>query len=179
MGSRAAVDQGLTRLVKDGVLRRVGRGLYDWPRHSDVLDGPAPTNLNAVVDALKRRFDIDVVPSNLAAANAMGLTHAVPTRVEYLTTRKVRDVKVGSRKVRLVPAGTALAPWLNTPAAPVVQALFWLHDHHHQIDDDAIVSIRKKASPDARRVLDRDMHSLPGWAIPHARHIVENRATGV
>ena len=37
LGSRAAVDQALSRLVKAGRLRRVGHGLYDMPRMSAVL----------------------------------------------------------------------------------------------------------------------------------------------
>lgn len=36
IGSREAVDQALSRLVKAGRLRRVGRGLYDKPRMSGV-----------------------------------------------------------------------------------------------------------------------------------------------
>ncbi len=34
LGSREAVDQALSRLVKAGQLRRVGHGLYDMPRMS-------------------------------------------------------------------------------------------------------------------------------------------------
>ena len=40
LGSREAVDQALSRLVRTGRLRRAGRGLYDLPRTSAVL-GPA------------------------------------------------------------------------------------------------------------------------------------------
>ena len=30
--SRAAVDEALSRLAREGVIRRLGRGLYDFPR---------------------------------------------------------------------------------------------------------------------------------------------------
>ena len=36
-GSRGAVDKALQRLVADGVLRRLSRGVYDKPRHDDLL----------------------------------------------------------------------------------------------------------------------------------------------
>ncbi|MDE0436651.1 MAG: DUF6088 family protein, partial [Bryobacterales bacterium] len=42
LGSREAVDQALSRLVRAGRLRRAGRGLYDLPRISAVLNRPAP-----------------------------------------------------------------------------------------------------------------------------------------
>jgi hypothetical protein len=98
LGSRASVDKALSRLSKSGTLRRIGRGLRDWPRHSPVLDRPAP----ATVDAVRRRANMRVAPGNLAAANALGLTHAVPTRAEFIATRKVKDVTVGGRTVRFL-----------------------------------------------------------------------------
>ena len=44
-GSRQAVDQALSRLVKAGQLRRVGHGLYDMPRISGLrrLTGMPPS----------------------------------------------------------------------------------------------------------------------------------------
>jgi Transcriptional regulator, AbiEi antitoxin len=32
LGSRAAIDRALSRLVVSGQLRRIGRGFYDFPR---------------------------------------------------------------------------------------------------------------------------------------------------
>ena len=36
-GSRAAIDKALQRLVAKGELRRLSRGLYDKPRHDELL----------------------------------------------------------------------------------------------------------------------------------------------
>ncbi len=176
LGSRASVDQALSRLCKAGTLRRVGRGLYDWPRHSAVLDQPAPASVDAVVDAVKRRANVQVVPGNLAAANALGLTHAVPTRPEFLASRHLGDVTIGNRTVTFNAAGAVLSPWLDTPAAVIVQALVWLHDNASDRLADAVPTLRKQASDDAKRSLAKGLNRLPGWAIPAARSIVENRA---
>ncbi|MDE0236531.1 MAG: DUF6088 family protein, partial [bacterium] len=78
LGSREAVAQALSRLVKAGKLRRIGHGLYDMPRFSDVLNRPAPANVDAVVSALERRDGIQTMPDGLVAANQLGLTNAVP-----------------------------------------------------------------------------------------------------
>ncbi|MCY4052533.1 MAG: DUF6088 family protein, partial [Hyphomicrobiales bacterium] len=37
LGNRSSVDKALSRLVKNGDLRRVGRGFYDMPRFSKIL----------------------------------------------------------------------------------------------------------------------------------------------
>ncbi|MCY4141731.1 MAG: DUF6088 family protein, partial [Rhodobacteraceae bacterium] len=68
LGSREAVDQALSRLVKAGRLRRAGRGLYDLPRISGVLKRPAPVDLNAAVAALARRDGIRIMPDGATEA---------------------------------------------------------------------------------------------------------------
>src|ERR1700722_3764709 len=39
LGTRSAVDQTLNRREKEGLIRRVIRGVYDYPRHSNFLKG--------------------------------------------------------------------------------------------------------------------------------------------
>jgi hypothetical protein len=174
LGSRAAIDQALSRLVKQGALRRVARGLYDRPRRSAILDRPAPPILDAVVDALRRRGNLSIVGSDLAAANALGLTHAVPTRPHYVAARKLGDVTVGGRTLRFSQARAALRPWLDSPAAPVLQALLWLRDS--RLDPDkALATLRKNASPRAKSALAQGLTRLPGWAVPLARQVTGNR----
>ena len=91
LGSRVAVDQALYRLVKAGQLRRVGHGLYDRPRFSEVLKRPAPVDLDAAVAALARRDGVRIMPDGLVAANRLGLTNAVPAKVELRNGRPHED----------------------------------------------------------------------------------------
>lgn len=76
-GNRMVVDQVLSRFVKSGRLRRVGRDLYDRPRFSPVLNQSAPVDLNVVVDTLQRRYRIQITPNGLQAVNQLD---AVPAR---------------------------------------------------------------------------------------------------
>ncbi len=175
-GSRAAVDQALSRLVKSGTLRRVGRGLYDAPRFSDILGRPADASVDAVLDAVKRRSGAKIAPTNLAAANALGLTNAVPTRTTFLSTHKIRDVSVGNRKLRFQTAGAVLAQWLDSPAAPVIQALMWVRDNKMALDD-AVNTMQRTAPAGAKDILVQKFAELPGWAVSAARKVAANRAS--
>jgi hypothetical protein len=130
------------------------------------------------LDTVRRRFNVSIAPSNLAVANALGLTHAVPTRPEYVASRKLGDLKIGGRTVRFDAAGAMLSPWLDTPAAPVVQALLWLRGRKLNGDDAAIATLRSRCSRAAKKALAKDLGRLPGWAVPLARQITENRASG-
>lgn len=171
LGSRASVDQALTRLTKAGTLRRVGRGLYDWPYQSSVLGRPAPANLDAVADAVTRRAGVRAVRSNDAAANALGLTNAVATRPIYLTNRKLPDVKVGDRTIRFNAAGAKLAPWLQSDALILVQALMWLHQQGDSVDDAVLKLLRKRMTKSAKAALLKRITVLPGWAADSVRKI--------
>jgi hypothetical protein len=54
LGSRVAIDRALSHLVVAGKLRRIGRSFYDFPRHSEILKGNVPANLDAIVQAISR-----------------------------------------------------------------------------------------------------------------------------
>src|SRR5688500_8102563 len=62
LGTRAGVDQALSRLARRGDLRKVARGLYDLPR-SQRIWGPLPATPEAVVEALARREGLRVLPA--------------------------------------------------------------------------------------------------------------------
>jgi hypothetical protein len=177
LGSRAAVDQALSRLARAGHLRRVGRGLYDWPRHSQLLGRDAPADVGDVVKAVGRRANLRTAPDNAAAANALGLTTAVWARPTYVADRKVSDRDAGGARVRFAPIGAKLAPLLDTDAAIIVQALAWARDSGFDLGD-AARTIRRRASANAKAALAANLRRLPVWALAPAREIIVNRGMG-
>ena len=178
LGSREAVDQALSRLVKSGQLRRVSHGLYDMPRMSDVLKRPAPVDLNAAIAALARRDGVRIMPDGLAAANQLGLTNALPAKGSYVTDGSSRTIKIDGRTVRFRHAGPSVMQWAGKPAAPVVQALRWLGPE--AAADVQVVSILRRHLPDVvKRDLLQNSRHLPGWALPLARSITADQAVAV
>ena len=175
LGSRQAIDQALSRLVKTGRLRRAGHGLYDLPRTSGVLKRPAPVDLDAAVAALARRDGIRIMPDGATAAHGLGLTNAVPAKVSYTTDGASRTILIGGRTVRFRHAGPRVMRWVGRPAAPVAQALRWLGPG--AAADARVVTVLKRRLPDAvKRDLYINGRDLPGWALPLARDIATGRA---
>lgn len=169
-GSRQAVDKALSRLVQSGRLRRVGRGFYDKPVFSEVLGRPAPMDLGAAVDALARRDGIRVMPNGLVAANGLGLTHAVPAEVSYVTNGYSRTLKFGRRTVRFQHVPPRIMWWTGRPAQLVVQALLWLGPDASR--DPKVCSILShRLSAEVKQDLMANHHYLPGWAHPIVRRI--------
>jgi hypothetical protein len=72
-GSREAVDLALHRLARKGTIRRLARGVYDYPKEHPVL-GPLSPSADAVARALAGRDRTRLQPAGAYAANALGLS---------------------------------------------------------------------------------------------------------
>ena len=178
LGSRAAVDQALSRLTKNGLLRRIGRGLYDFPRISNVLNRLAPPNVDAAVDALVRRDKIRVMPDGIVAANQLGLTNAVPAKTSYVTNGYTRTLKVGSRTVQFRHASQRLLAWAGRPSAPFVQALYWLGKNVAS-DPKMINTLRMKLSDVMKQDIMKNIGLLPSWMVTIVHKLELNQGIAV
>jgi hypothetical protein len=101
LGSRAAADQALARAARDGIIRRVGRGLYDIPRKSSLVGDRSP-RLDSVAMTVVRKSGARIGPTGAQAANMFGLTTQVPAQARYLTDRTGRTLQIGKQSVRLL-----------------------------------------------------------------------------
>ena len=174
LGSREAVDQALSRLVKAGQLRRVGHGLYDMPRMSKLLKQPAPVDWDAAIAALARRDGVRIIPDGLVAANQLGLTNAVPTKASYATDGSTRTLTINGRTIRFRHAGPGIMQWAGKPAAPVAQALRWLGPDK-ATDPQVISTLKRELPDDVKHNLMQNSGGLPGWALPVAHSITANQ----
>ena len=124
MGSRAAIDQALSRLARGGRLLRVFQGVYVSP--VETRFGARPPAIDKVVSSLSALWGETIVPCGGAAANALGLTPQVPVRSVYLTSGPNRRLTFGEVTVELrhAPRWQLVAP--HRPAGNAVRALAWL-----------------------------------------------------
>lgn len=171
LGSRDAVGQALSRLVKAGKLRRIGHGLYDQPRFSKILNRPAPADLDAAVSALARRDGVRVMTDGLVAANRLGLTNAVPAKARYVTDGYSRTLTIDGKTVLFRHGRPRIMQWADRPAAPVIQALEWLGPD--AAGDTQVVATLKNRLPDeVKDDLKRNLNDVPSWAVPLIRCII-------
>jgi hypothetical protein len=98
--SSSAIDSCLRRLKAAGTIRQLARGLYDYPVNDPVLGTVAPS-ADAIARALVARDAIRMQPSGAYAANVLGLSNQVPSRIVFLTDGPARKVKIGKREIIL------------------------------------------------------------------------------
>jgi len=100
LGSRDAVDIVLHRLARKGTIRRLARGVYDFPEEHPVLGLLSPS-AEAVATALAGRDHTRLQPAGAYAANALGLSEQVPAKAVFLTDGPSRTVKIGAMTIQL------------------------------------------------------------------------------
>src|SRR5260370_12339499 len=71
IASRGTVDMTLSALVRDRVIRRVRRGLYDVPKVNPDLGGTLSPDIDQAARALARRDRWTIVPEGASAANLL------------------------------------------------------------------------------------------------------------
>ena len=123
LGSRAAVDQALSRLTRRGQLLRIGRGLYFRPIHTRF--GVRSPEVSTVLDAVQKATGEAIAPSGAATANQLGLTTQVPLRPVYLTSGRTRHLKLGAQTVELRHVPRWQLTLAERPAGAVIRVLAW------------------------------------------------------
>lgn len=98
-GSRNSVNKALERLTAKGLLLRVARGIYCYPKIEKVYGlGAVPPSLEDIAKAMAKRDGARIVPTGLFAQYQLGLTQQVPMNVVYLTDGVSRTIDLGEGK---------------------------------------------------------------------------------
>lgn len=90
----ATVDWVLSNLVLQNKIRRVMRGIYDFPKYSELLGQYLSPEIEEVAHALARKFKWRIEPSGDTALYLLGLSTQVPARYAYFSDGPKREYDV-------------------------------------------------------------------------------------
>jgi hypothetical protein len=159
-GSRQAVDTVLHRLARKGTIRRLARGIYDFPKEHPKI-GKLQPSPEKIAEALVGRDCTRIQPTGAYAANILGLSEQVPAKVVFLTDGPSRTVKIGTTTIQLrrtTPKNMAMAGRLS---GLLVQALRELGKEH--ITPERIEHLKRTIPLNARQELLKDIRFAPEW----------------
>lgn len=168
LGSNDAVKQTLSRLAEKGTIRRLTRGLYDYPKTHAKLGLLSPS-ADAVANALKDRDAARIVPSGAYAANLLGLSQQVPMRIVYLTDGGSRKVEIGKQVIELKKSTPKNLATSDRVSGLVIQALRHFGKDH--VDDRVVKTLRTRLSDADKKRLLKDVVYAPAWMGPIFRAV--------
>ncbi|HUY90145.1 MAG TPA: DUF6088 family protein [Pirellulales bacterium] len=173
LGSREAIDLALHRLAKKGVIRRLARGVYDFPKRHPTLGLLSPS-ADTIAGALAGRDKTRLQPAGAYAANVLGLSEQVPVKAVFLTDGPSRTVRIGPMTIQLrrtTPRNMAAAGRLS---GLVIQAFRELGEEH--LTPARMEHLKRTLPADARRALLKDLPLAPAWMHPFIRALAEDAA---
>jgi hypothetical protein len=170
LGSRAAIDQTLSRLVKDGSIRRLERGLFHYPRVNPRLGVVLSPDANHVAQAVARKRGGMVLPSGASAASSLGLTTQVPGRQVFITNAASGVIRLGKQTLTLKHVSPKKMGSRDKSAAAVLQAL--QHIGKGNIDDAVVQRLRSMLTDRDKKTLLKESRYAVGWVADAVKKVV-------
>ena len=171
MGNRRTVDSALHRLVQKGSIRRVFRGVYDYPRFSKFLNQQLSPDVDQVARAIARKFRWRIQPSGATALNLLGLSTQVPARAVYLSDGPDRVYEVGTSTLAFEHTALKEAGVKLKESGLIVQALRSLGPE--RITPEVISKIRAWLPKSLRAKVLADTKTATGWIYRAIQQIVQ------
>lgn len=158
LGGRAAVDQALKRLKERKELMSIDRGVYVRPVKTRF--GTRAPSADKVIENFVATSAETVVPHGAAAANALGLTTQVPTKLVYLTSGKSRTLTLGAQIVEMKHAPQWMLLPSHRAAGEAVRALDWIGEKRAA---EALTVLKRQLPSSTVNELIAVRSALPEW----------------
>ena len=163
LGTRAAVDQALSRLQRSGQIRRLTRGVYEFPRMHPRIGVLSPSP-EAVAKAVAERTGSRITVSGAKAANLLGLSMQVPVQNVFWTEGPSRTIRIGNQTVSLKHVAPSKMIGAGTDAGMVIQAVRSLGQNGvHEIP---VHTLAKQLPRPVKRAVKRLTPAAPAWSQP-------------
>lgn len=159
-GSRASVDQALSRLVVAGSLDRLCRGMYVRPRKSRPVGSSSPS-VEEIVKVRTAACGETIDVHGAEAARRLGLTSQVPLRVIYLTSGRSRTLDIGGVAVTFRHTSPRWLTLAGTAAGLAATALRYMG--RNDVDGRTIERVRKAIGEEQFVLLSSTPSVTPAW----------------
>ena len=159
LGSRSAVDQALSRLVREGVILRVIRGMFARPTYSPYIKGPLGPGSEDVVRFIAKQRGETLQMQGGDAALHMRLSNQVPMGVIFHTSGPSRVIKIGNSSIWLKHVCSRKLQLVGTHPGMALTALWSLGRTF--VNDEMIKIVRDELSAEDYATLQRA--DMPVW----------------
>ena len=161
LGPRAAVDQVLYRMVNEGKLLRVARGIYARPKWNKYVKAPVMPEPYVIAEVITKSRGAKLGPTGAEAAHRLGLTTQMPMQPVYVTTGSAGFIKIGGNTIRLLHVTPQKMQFAGTTVGTAIAALRYLGKE--QVTEKVIRRLEHVLTPDDFRTLRQATHALPAW----------------
>ena len=123
LGEYHAVRKALLRLEETNKIQKIMRGVYYYPKYSELIgeyEAPAP---NKVAETLARKFKWTIAPCGDTALNQLGLSTQVPARWSYISDGPYHEFQLGTLIIEFKHRSNRDISGISRQTATLIQAL--------------------------------------------------------
>ncbi len=169
LAPRNTIDSSLARLEKNRVIRRVLRGLYEYPHYSKLLAKRVGPDIPKVAEALARKFRWHIVPNGPTAMHMLNLDTQVPARYEYASSGPSRSYEVDDRGLDFIHQKTQHTVYNDAFIAVLVQAIQAIGEG--KITAEQLRRLASLRSAKEYNRVSREAAAATGWIQKEIRRI--------
>lgn len=159
LGSEAAIRKALSRLSKEGKIKRIAQGIYLLPEIDPVLGELLPS-MSSVAEAIATKEHIRIKPVGSYALHKLGLTTQVPMKLVYLTDGAAKTIKLGKTTIKFRPTTPKKLSSEGELSSLIIQALQELGTEN--IEPDVRKRIKELLFKEDRKKLMKDIKLASG-----------------
>ena len=124
------IDKALSTLTKEDKIRRIARGIYDYPKYSELLQQALSPDIDAVAQAYARKFNWKIEISGESALNYLGLSTQVEGNYIYLSSGPNRQYQIDNTTLTFKHTALKNIGFKYKESSLLVQALKALGENH-------------------------------------------------
>ena len=159
--TRQEADSTLSDLVKKGKIRRVCRGIYDYPKYSNLLKQELSPDIDLVARAFARKFKWRIEISGDSALNLLGLSTQIVAKHIYLCDGDNRIYYINGTTLEFKKTVLKNIGFKHKESSLIVQALKVLGKEH--ITQKVINKIRIQIEPKMYNKILKDTQTSTIW----------------
>lgn len=169
ISDKTSVNAYLARLVDEGLIRRILRGVYDKPEYNDFLEEYVAPSPDKVANAIARNFGWTIVPCGDTALNLLGLSTQVPAAWVYVSDGTYKEYTYDNTTIQFKRTTNKEVSKLSYKTALTVQALKALGKD--KIDDMVISRLGKLLSAEEKQTMLEEAKAATSWIYEYIKQI--------
>ncbi len=170
------IRKALSELVQKGVIRRVCRGVYDYPPYSQLLKQELSPDIEYVAYAIARKFKWRIQPSGNTALNYLGLSSQVPAHYLYISDGPTRMYTIEKIQLQFKHSALKEVGFKYKESALMVQALKTLGKDH--IDNAVLKKIKNQMRGISASQILKDTRHVSAWVFVYIQKMYKEIENG-
>ncbi len=171
-GNYDTVRKSLQRLANKGIIIRISKGIYYYPK-TDELFGVLYPTAEEIGKAIAQRDRARIIPTGAYAQHLLGLSTQIPMNIVYLTDGSTRKVKIGNQTIIFKKTSPRNLSFESKLSSLIIQALKSKKEKNiTQSEKQKLAEIIKQSKEEV--LIKNDIQNAPVWIQKIVLEILSN-----